>query len=205
MGWTWYTWLSYYIPVFGWIRTYNWKAWLMVGGAGQRWCAAAAAAGPPAGQRTPHARTQGSAVLIGVLPCACVCSLCSGTWLPACPPLPWSSPRWVPCPPLPAPACTLGEPASQPASQPVEVLHSCQPNRVPTLPLPPENCCCYRHAGHVVCQPGGAALRLRPVWRLCALHRLRHAGHLPAAGTPPQLSSATAALCCAAMPLLPTR
>ena len=29
-GWTWYSWVSFYIPFFGWIRTYNWRAWLIV-------------------------------------------------------------------------------------------------------------------------------------------------------------------------------
>lgn len=29
-GWTWYTWLAFYIPFFGWIRTYKWKTWLLV-------------------------------------------------------------------------------------------------------------------------------------------------------------------------------
>ncbi len=29
-GWTWYSWLSFYVPIFGWIRTYNWRAWLVV-------------------------------------------------------------------------------------------------------------------------------------------------------------------------------
>lgn len=33
-GWTWYTWLSYYIPFFGWIRTYKIKEWLLVRGTG---------------------------------------------------------------------------------------------------------------------------------------------------------------------------
>ncbi|KAI7843851.1 hypothetical protein COHA_002402 [Chlorella ohadii] len=28
-GWTWYTWLAFYIPFFGWIRTYQWKQWLL--------------------------------------------------------------------------------------------------------------------------------------------------------------------------------
>ncbi|EFN58438.1 hypothetical protein CHLNCDRAFT_19800, partial [Chlorella variabilis] len=28
-GWTWYTWLSFYIPFFGWIRTYQWRNWLL--------------------------------------------------------------------------------------------------------------------------------------------------------------------------------
>ncbi|PRW56212.1 sulfate transporter [Chlorella sorokiniana] len=28
-GWTWYTWLAFYIPFFGWIRTYQWKLWLL--------------------------------------------------------------------------------------------------------------------------------------------------------------------------------
>lgn len=33
-GWTWYSWLSFYVPIFGWIRTYNWRAWLIVSGGG---------------------------------------------------------------------------------------------------------------------------------------------------------------------------
>ena len=28
-GWTWYTWLSFYIPFFGWIRTYQWRNWYL--------------------------------------------------------------------------------------------------------------------------------------------------------------------------------
>ena len=37
MGWTWYTWVAYYIPIMGWIRTYQWKNWLMVRSALPRW------------------------------------------------------------------------------------------------------------------------------------------------------------------------
>jgi hypothetical protein len=29
-GWTWYTWLAFYVPLLGWIRTYQWRSWLIV-------------------------------------------------------------------------------------------------------------------------------------------------------------------------------